>query len=109
MDGLTPPLLRRGRMTRYVFIAHETAVSRPYVRGPASPDPRADMRPCAVCGWTDRQRMHALMTLWFGHLAGVPLDHGYFYLCPSCFSRYIPQPESPPAADQPGPLPSHSR
>lgn len=58
-----------------------------------SPLPRlahlADMKPCRRCGRTDPRRMVALMTLWFGHRAGVPLDHGYFYLCPTCYETYV--------------------
>jgi hypothetical protein len=49
----------------------------------------ADMRPCTRCGRVDRRRMVALMTLWFGHYVGVPLDHGYFYLCPDCYDRIL--------------------
>jgi hypothetical protein len=63
------------------------------VRQRTPPDTRACMRPCRVCGRTNRRRMHALMTLWFGHYAGVPYDHGYFYLCPRCYTRYIPPPD----------------
>jgi hypothetical protein len=63
------------------------------VRRTTRPDARACMRPCRVCGRTNRRRMHALMTLWFGHYAGVPFDHGYFYLCPRCYTRYIPPPD----------------
>jgi hypothetical protein len=57
------------------------------------PTPRladvADMRPCSRCGRTDRRRMVALMTLWFGRFAELPVDHGYFYLCPACYARFI--------------------
>jgi hypothetical protein len=48
-----------------------------------------DMRPCTRCGRTDRRRMVALMSLWFAARAGIPPDHGYFYLCPACYRRLI--------------------
>lgn len=58
----------------------------------------ADMRPCQRCGHTDQHRMFALMTLWYGVFAGVPLHGGYFYLCPTCYEQCIvPQLESDPA------------
>jgi hypothetical protein len=82
-------------MSHHATSYHPLTPAAPREHLPATPDERADMRPCRVCGSTDRTRMHALMTIWFGHHAGVPLDHGYFYLCPSCFSLYIPV--APPA------------
>jgi hypothetical protein len=33
--------------------------------------------------------MIALMAIWFGRLAGLPSDGGYFYLCPACYARTI--------------------
>jgi hypothetical protein len=33
--------------------------------------------------------MFALMTLWFGQYAGIAPEGGYFYLCPSCYQRFI--------------------
>jgi hypothetical protein len=53
------------------------------------PRGRADMRPCRRCGRTDPHRMFALMTLWFGRLADLPLHGGYFYLCPACYEQLI--------------------
>jgi hypothetical protein len=58
----------------------------------------ADMRPCQRCGHTDQHRMFALMTLWYGAFAGVPLHGGYFYLCPACYEQCIvPHLETDPA------------
>lgn len=53
-------------------------------RGPA------DMRPCNRCGRTDQYRMFALMTFWYGALADLPPEGGYFYLCPACYNTCIP-------------------
>jgi len=33
--------------------------------------------------------MHGLMTLWFGPLAELEADFGYFYLCPACHNELI--------------------
>lgn len=33
--------------------------------------------------------MHGLMTLWFGPLAELEADLGYFYLCPACHDELI--------------------
>ena len=33
--------------------------------------------------------MIALMTFWFGRYAEVPMESGYFYLCPRCHERMI--------------------
>lgn len=33
--------------------------------------------------------MHGLMTLWFGPLAELEADFGYFYLCPACHDELI--------------------
>lgn len=33
--------------------------------------------------------MFALMTLWYGAFADVPLHGGYFYLCPPCYETCI--------------------
>lgn len=33
--------------------------------------------------------MHGLMTLWFGPLADLEADLGYFYLCPACHDECI--------------------
>jgi hypothetical protein len=57
------------------------------------------MRPCARCGRTDERRMHALMTLWFGRFAELPLQGGYFYLCPRCYQQFI-APHLPPILRQ---------
>lgn len=48
--------------------------------------------------------MFALMTLWYGAFAGVPLHGGYFYLCPACYEQCIvPHLETHPeaAAEEP--------
>lgn len=29
------------------------------------------------------------MTLWFGSFVELEPDHGYFYLCPSCYRTYV--------------------
>jgi hypothetical protein len=47
------------------------------------------MASCRLCGETDPRRMTGLMVLWFGRLAGLPPDYGYFYLCPRCFAACI--------------------
>jgi hypothetical protein len=64
------------------------------------------MRPCRRCGRTDRRHMHALMTLWFGRFVELPVEAGYFYLCPRCYTRFI-APHVPPVIEQlergPGP------
>ncbi len=44
---------------------------------------------CTRCGKRDPQRMHGLMTLWFGPLVELEPDHGYFYLCPECHDELI--------------------
>jgi hypothetical protein len=33
--------------------------------------------------------MIALMSLWFGHYAGLRAEPGYFYLCPACYQNCI--------------------
>ncbi len=50
---------------------------------------RVELRPCRRCGRTDPERMLGLMTLWFGALADLPPQGGYFYLCPSCYAERI--------------------
>lgn len=47
------------------------------------------MPPCTRCGQTDRFRMIGLMSRWFALPAGLPLEGGYFYLCPACFDELI--------------------
>jgi hypothetical protein len=47
------------------------------------------MASCRLCGETDPRRMTGLMTLWFGRLAGLLPEYGYFYLCPRCFAARI--------------------
>lgn len=47
------------------------------------------LRPCRVCGQTDPRCMIALMTYWFGRYADLPIESGYFYLCPRCHERLI--------------------
>jgi hypothetical protein len=27
--------------------------------------------------------------IWFGPLAGFPLDYGYFHLCPNCYDECV--------------------
>jgi hypothetical protein len=55
----------------------------------ASTAPAADLKPCRLCGHTHVRRMYALMTHWYGHYVDLPDDHGYFYLCPRCYTRFI--------------------
>ena len=44
---------------------------------------------CDRCGKRDPQRMHGLMSLWFGPLAELDGDLGYFHLCPPCHDEVI--------------------
>lgn len=44
---------------------------------------------CKRCGKKDPQRMHGLMSLWFGPLVDLEADLGYFYLCPACHDELI--------------------
>lgn len=44
---------------------------------------------CTRCGKTDPRRMIGLMTLWFGPFVDLPLDPGYFHLCPDCYRDHI--------------------
>ena len=39
------------------------------------------------------------MALWFGRLAGLPSDGGYFYLCPSCYAQHV-EPHLPEVLDR---------
>jgi hypothetical protein len=81
-------------MSRHSMVIPHGSTERPVrVIGPATPDPRSDMRPCTICGGRDLHRMHALMSQWYGPFAGLEPDHAYFYLCPGCFSLYIPVPD----------------
>ena len=47
------------------------------------------MEPCNRCGAVDRHRMIALMSRWFAAHAGLPLEAGYFYLCPACYREKV--------------------
>jgi hypothetical protein len=44
---------------------------------------------CKRCGKKDPQRMHGLMSLWFGPLVDLEADLGYFHLCPQCHDELI--------------------
>lgn len=33
--------------------------------------------------------MVGLMTLWFGPFVDMEPSHGYFYLCPDCYGRFV--------------------
>ncbi len=33
--------------------------------------------------------MIGLLTVWFGPLAGLAAEPGYFYLCPRCYGRVV--------------------
>jgi hypothetical protein len=44
---------------------------------------------CDRCGNTNPHKMIGLMTLWFGSFVDLPPDHGYFYLCPTCYDRWV--------------------
>jgi hypothetical protein len=33
--------------------------------------------------------MIGLMTLWFGRFLELPLEGGYFYLCPACYDAVV--------------------
>lgn len=54
-----------------------------------STPPRGVLPPCRRCGAVDPRRMHALMALWFSQLTALPVDSGYFYLCPRCYDDLV--------------------
>jgi len=45
--------------------------------------------PCKRCGRTDPRKMIGLMNLWFGRFLELPLEGGYFYLCPACYAELV--------------------
>ncbi|MEX0891692.1 MAG: hypothetical protein WEB88_05925, partial [Gemmatimonadota bacterium] len=45
--------------------------------------------PCKRCGRTDPRKMIGLMNLWFGRFLELPLEGGYFYLCPACYKELV--------------------
>lgn len=47
------------------------------------------LRPCIRCGRTDPSHMFGLLTVWFGPLAELSEEPGYFYLCPDCHAALI--------------------
>lgn len=51
--------------------------------------PRGVLPPCRRCGHTDPDRMHALMAFWFSRLTALPVESGYFYLCPRCYDSCV--------------------
>lgn len=44
---------------------------------------------CRRCGKRDPQKMFGLMTHWFGPFVELRPDHGYFYLCPACYTEHV--------------------
>ena len=77
--------------------------------------PRGVLPPCRRCGAADHERMHALMARWFSAIVALPIDGGYFYLCPSCYDTCVapridelfghPRPPAVPPDSSPADLP----
>jgi hypothetical protein len=44
---------------------------------------------CRVCGRSDPRTMIGLTTFFFGPVAELPAESGYFYLCPTCFADRV--------------------